>query len=174
MQVDFTKVQKGILTENVPVDTFQCIEPNMETYIKNTAFTDQEKNLGRTWCWVEDRKILLGFITLATFSIDKKDMPEEKHGKFPYDTIPSLLIGQLAANKNYQGNRLGLKMLDFAIKQAYHISENVGCKLVALHPLPNALPWYEKNTPFKPLKRNNGKKDIMYYNMWEYSQWDTI
>ena len=165
MQVDFSKVQKGILNRNVPVDTFKCIEPEMETYIKEPAFTDQEKNLGTTWCWVEDRKTLLGFITLATYSIDKKEMPRGKRGKFPYQTIPSLLIGQLAAHKDYQHNGLGLKMINFAIEYAYQLSQNVGCRLVVLQPLSNAIPWYEKNTTFKPLKRNNGKKDIMYYNL---------
>ncbi len=105
-------------------------------------------------------------MTLATYSIDKRDMPRDQHGKFPYATIPSLLIGQLAAHREYEGNGLGRTMVGFAKEQAHALSQNVGCRLIALQPLPGALPWYERNTTFKLLERR-GKKDIMYYNLGE-------
>ena len=172
MIIDFTKVEKGILNDNVPVNTFKCIDKHMEDYIQNgEALDDQRRMIGRTWCWVLNKEILLGFITLATYSVDRKDMPDGKKGKFPYATIPSLLVGQLAANKEYQGNDLGKKMLQFAATTAVELSKTIGCRLIALHPATAAIPWYQKNTEFKILSRNGGQNNIMYFNLLDKSKW---
>ena len=106
LQIDFSLVSKHLITDLTPVDTFRCVEPKMETYIKDEALNDQNDLLGKTMCWVLDRKILLGFISLATYSIDKKEMPDDGDEPYRYQTIPSLLIGQFAAHKDYSHNGL--------------------------------------------------------------------
>ncbi len=166
MDVDFSLVSKHLITNLTPVDTFSCVESEMEHYIKHEALNDQNNMLGKTMCWVLDKKILLGFISLATYSIDKKEMPEDGQRPYRYQTIPSLLIGQFAAHKDYSHNGLGEMMLNYAIKTAYNTSMDVGCRLIALQPLnERAQKWYEDNTAFKPLTRKSGKKSILHFNL---------
>ena len=166
MNIDFSLVSKHLLTDSTPVDTFSCVESEMEHYIKHKALNDQNNMLGKTMCWVLDKKILLGFISLATHSIDKKEMPDEDKESYRYRAIPSLLIGQFAAHKDYSHNDLGSIMLNYAIKTAYNTSMDVGCRFIALHSLnERAQQWYEKNTNFKLLPRKRGKRPILYLNL---------
>jgi hypothetical protein len=166
LKVDFSLVSKHLITNLTPIDTFSCLEPAMEKFITKEALIDQNNQLGKTMCWVLDKKILLGFISLATYSIDKKEMPEDGDQPFRYQTIPSMLIGQFAAHKDYAHNGLGNLMLDYAIRTSYVISMDVGCRLLALQPLNHkAQEWYAKNTSFKLLNRKSGKKPILYLNL---------
>ena len=166
LNLDFSLVSKHLITDITPVDTFRCVEAEMETYINDEALKDQNNMLGKTMCWILDRKILLGFISLATYSIDKKEMPDDGEGQYRYQTIPSLLIGQFAAHKDYSHNGLGEMMLNYAVKAAYNTSMDVGCRLLALQPLnERAQKWYADNTTFKLLQRKSGKKPILYLNL---------
>lgn len=166
LDIDFSGVSKHFINNLTPVDTFKCVEPSMEKFITDEALSDQNNLLGKTMCWVLDRKILLSFISLATYSIDKKEMPDGGMEPYRYQTIPSLLIGQFAAHKDYSGHGLGNMMLNYAIKTAYNTSMDVGCRLLALQPLnERAQQWYAENTTFQLMNRKSGKKPILYLNL---------
>jgi len=55
-------------------------------------------------------------------------------------------------------------MIQFALNEAYKYSQQIGCRTVAFHPLPNAIDWYLKKTPFKLIKREK-EQDIMYFDL---------
>jgi hypothetical protein len=98
------------------------------------------------------------------FSIDRKEMLKEKQEKYPYSTIPSLLIGQLATHSDYECNGLGREMIKFAVSQGFEASKTMGCRTVALHPLPSAVTWYKSKTPFKLIERE-GRGNIMFFDL---------
>ena len=75
-----------------------------------------------------------------------------------------MLIGQLATNEEYECNGIGKSMVQFALNEAFVYSQNIGCRTVALHPLPNAIEWYLTKTPFKLIKREK-EQDIMYFDL---------
>lgn len=163
-KIDFSKVKRARLTKTTPgITGFKNKEQSMIDFIQKEALADQENKIGVTWTWIYDDKILVGFISLAMFSIDRKEMPTEKRGKYPYSTIPSLLIGQLATHEEYECNGIGKSMIEFALS-AYKSSQIIGCRTVALHPLENAIKWYQDHTPFKLIKRKD-KHDIMYFDL---------
>ena len=163
-KIDFEKIKRARLSVNTPgVSDFKNKEQEMMDFIQKDAMKDQEKHVGTTWTWILDDTVLVGFVSLAMFSIDRRDMPEDKQGKYPYSTIPSLLIGQLATNSDYECNGLGVEMIKFAVAQGFEASQLYGCRTVALHPLPNAIPWYQKKTTFKLIERDRG--NIMYFDL---------
>jgi len=163
-KIDFAKIKRARLSVNTPgVSNFKNKEQEMVDFIQNDALNDQDKHVGTTWTWILDDKELAGFVSLAMFSIDKRDMPTDKQGKYPYSTIPSLLIGQLATHSDYERNGLGLEMIRFAVAQGFDASQLYGCRTVALHPLPGAISWYKKNTTFKLIERERGA--IMYFDL---------
>lgn len=93
----------------------------MIKHIKEDALRDQEKKVGTTWVWVYDNKIAVGYISLAMFSIDRKEIIKEKRSKYPYSTIPSLLIGQIATHKDYECNSIGSSMISWALHKPNNI-----------------------------------------------------
>ena len=52
-------------------------------------------------------------------------MPDDGKEPYRHQTIPSLLIGQFAAHKDYSHNGLGDMMPSHAIKTAYNTSMDV-------------------------------------------------
>lgn len=166
MDLDFSKISRHVITSDIPIDTFECLEPSMKKFINEEAMDDQKNMLGNTICWVLDKKILLGFISLATYSIDKKLMADDKGEPLQYQTIPALLVGKLAAHKDYSGHGLGDIMLNYAIKTAYNASKNAGCRLLVLQTLnAKAEKWYIENTSLQLISRKNNGKSIMYIDL---------
>ena len=163
MRIDFSKVECCRLSDTTTgIDTFENKEKELVDFIQNDALDDQNKKIGTTWTWTYDKNILIGFITLAMFSINKKTY---RFGadKYPHRMVPSLLIGQLATHKRYECCGLGREMVHFAMRRARDASQTVGCRCIALHPLPNTVSWYQTKTSFRLIK--NGKQCIMYFDM---------
>ena len=164
-KLNFSKVKRAKLSVNTPgVADFKNTEHDMINFIQKEAMKDQEKLVGTTWTWIYDDKVLVGFVSLAMFSIDRKEMLKEKQEKYPSSTIPSLLIGQLATHSDFVGNGLGVEMIMFAVAKGYEASQLYGCRTVALHPLPNAISWYQKKTTFKLIERKE-EMNIMYFDL---------
>lgn len=165
--VDFGKVNVRRLSKNTPgIDTFRNRTESMATHLQKDALADQEQKLGTTWVWVYNERVVLGYVTLAMYSIDRRDIlkgQDHVAGTFPYSAIPALLIGQLATHEEYEGKGIGRRMVSWAIKMAADISKKVGCRMVALHPHEDAIGWYEK-LMFKLITREN-RQAIMYFKL---------
>ena len=85
---------------------------------------------------------VVGFVTLAMGHLPKENTNEAKPDS-RYPTIPGLLIGQLAAHKDYNG--MGTMLLDFVINHAIDLTKKVGCRIVYVHSVEGKDGWYEKN-----------------------------
>lgn len=165
--LDVTKIKLVCFDENVPgIDSFENQKQEMVEHIKTKAIEDQKTKLGTTWTWIYDNKTILGYISIAMFSIEKKIVSEQDKSfkNVPYGSIPALLIGQLATHKNYEGRGIGRFMVLWSINQARKYSKNIGCRLVMLHPHDDVIGWYHEKLKFRHLKRKNGK-NIMYFDL---------
>jgi len=164
-KLDYDKITRARLSANTPgVADFKCRDSDMIDFIQHDALNDQIRHVGTTWTWIYEHKELAGFVTLAMFSLDKKVMPKDKKPKYPYSTIPSLLVGQLATHYDFEGNGLAREMIKFAVYLGHEASQDYGCRTVALHPLPNVVSWYEEKTAFKLIRREN-EMNIMYFDL---------
>lgn len=166
--IDFDKIVVTRLSENtIGIDNFKNSKQDMVTHLQKDALRDQQLKIGTTWVWVYDNKVAVGYISLAMYSIDKKDIlsnNDEPTKKYPYGTVPSLLVGQLATHKDYECNKIGMSMIAWAIQQALEYSKDLGCRTVALHPHEDVISWYTDKLKFKHIKRDK-KQDIMYFNL---------
>ena len=159
-EVDFTRVRVrrlGINTPGIPAFTNQ--KQQMVEHLQNGALDDQAQKIGTTWVWVYDDSVALGYVSLAMYSLDRKNIQGIPNyadmEKFPYRAIPALLIGQLATNKEYEGKGVGRSMISWTIKMAVNLSDTVGCRMVALHAHHDVITWYEKFKFKKILESSN-------------------
>ncbi|RNJ79588.1 MAG: GNAT family N-acetyltransferase [Nitrosopumilus sp. B06] len=118
----------------------------MVEHIKTRAIKDQKMKLGTTWAWIYDNKIIVGYISIAMFSIEKRIVSEQDKlfKNVPYGSIPALLIGQLAVHKNYEGRGIGRFRVLWVIDQVRRYSKNIGCRPVMLHSHGDVIEWYKK------------------------------
>lgn len=166
--IDFDKVRIQRLGKTTPgVSSFTNQKESMVVHLQRDALDEQKRRMGTTWVWIHNDSVALGYVSLAMSSIDRKDVQNNSYytemEKFPYSTIPVLLIGQLATNKEYEGKGVGTSMISWSIKTAVRLSSKVGCRMIALHPHDDVIDWYEKRQ-FKRITRARGQT-MMYLDL---------
>ena len=140
----------------------------MIDYLQRTALTDQKIKSSTTLVWIHDNSVVLGFVTITMYSINKKDLISQDNTwkQFPHRTIPAILIGQLATHKKYECIGVGKMMLDSVIETVDFLSKKIGCRVVALHPQEDVISWYRKQK-FNMLEMRDGQK-VMYVDILKW------
>lgn len=97
---------------------------------------------------------IAGFVTLSAAQIERAFMPKARQRNRP-SLIPVTLLGQLAADRDYQGQGLGAALLYFALKTALEASDKIGSMGVITHPLDDGVRrfyarWGFADLPFDP------------------------
>jgi predicted GNAT family N-acyltransferase len=113
---------------------FDSGEPSLNTFLQNFARKSDKENISRPWILIdEDKKQIAGYITLSNTSIDKIEVVDQF--KTNVNPIPALLIGRLAIDKNYQGHRLGEKLLMFGLQKVKEINQTSAIQLIVVDAL---------------------------------------
>ena len=97
---------------------------------------------------------IVGYVTLSAAQIERAFLPKSMQRNRP-EQVPALLLGQLAVDKDYQGQGHGADLLLFALRAAMRASDSVGSMGVITHPLDEALRgfyarWGFQDLPFDP------------------------
>ena len=119
-------------------DGFSCGKPELDNFLRTQAAQDQSKHLGATHvlCEIGDqnnaRRKVVGYLTLATGNIPLADCPESIKKLTRMPNLPILLLGRMAVDHRYKGNRLGEFLLKYALTLAVEISDRSGCLAVVV------------------------------------------
>lgn len=93
---------------------FKNQKRNMVDHLQKDALNEQNRKIGATRVRVYDDRIALGYVTPATYYINKMRIRNDRSCKgterFPYNTIPALLIGHLATHEEYERWEVGKMM----------------------------------------------------------------
>ena len=95
--------------------------------------------MGVTYVIHEDIRVV-GYITISASSIKRISLDVKK----PYDDIPVLRIGRLAVDKNYQGKKIGERLLKFGIEKAIELKEHYGCVGIVVNAKEEAIDFYQQ------------------------------
>lgn len=112
----------------------------LDNYFRKQAKQDVKRKLSA--CFVlNDSKTnrIAGYYTLSGNSISNDLVPDSFRKKLPksYLSLPTILIGRLAIDKNFQGQGLGKLLLFDALKRCYDASYLIGTYSVVVDPLDN-------------------------------------
>lgn len=127
-------------------DIFNCGKPLLDSYLHKQAKQDGKRRLSACFILPEGNEVK-GYYTLSTASVERRLLPQEIIKKLPpsYSDLPAILLGRLAINKNYHGQRLGEMILMDALKRSYFTSKQVGSMAVIVDPLDEeAVKFYRK------------------------------
>lgn len=111
--------------------SFDCGNGTLNDFLQKTARQYADRDIGVTHVVVEDESspLILGFVTLTIKTISReallaKGLPRGEYGV--------ALIGQLATDKAWQGQGIGIRLLYFALSKARLAAEDFGLVGVAL------------------------------------------
>ena len=106
---------------------FHCNVDVLDHYIHKQAGQDIRRRISRVFVASPPNrpKVILGYYSLSTLSIDLSQLPEKLAGKLPKHPVPAALIGRLAVSKNVRGYGIGKMLLVDAIKRTLSVSDQI-------------------------------------------------
>jgi GNAT superfamily N-acetyltransferase len=93
-------------------------------------------------------------VSLSAAQIERAYLSKPQQRNRP-DPLPATLLGQLAVDRNYQGQRHAVSLMQFAFKTALRAADFVGSIGVITHPLDDDVRrfyarWGFQDLPFDP------------------------
>ena len=125
------------------LQSFDCGNQNLNTYLKRYAGTNELMGLSRTFLLL-DGFTIVGYYTTTTASIGWSVLDKELRAKMPKYDIPVIRIARLAVDLNYQRKGYGSYMLIDIAKRVKPISQMIGIYGIMVDAKPEAIPFYEK------------------------------
>jgi len=143
-ELEFVKLGQQDLT------SFDCTENGndehgLQTFIQTEAQSFQNSNLGVTYLVSYDGKIV-AFLTVAMAGISvSRIRAEEKMEGVEIKNYPALLLGRLAVDKGFWNKDVGSYVCRWCLGLARRLSQEVGCRCLALHAHHTVISFYTKN-----------------------------
>lgn len=104
--------------------SFSCGVPSLDDYLKRYARQNDEKGISRAFVLVgEGETKIRGYYTLSASSVRFENMPERS---LPHYPIPTVLLGRLAVDNAYKGQKLGAYLLLDVLRRVVMLSDNLG------------------------------------------------
>jgi GNAT superfamily N-acetyltransferase len=137
----------------IPLDSshnknkFSCGKSALDNYLYKQASQDIKRKL--SVCFIlPDINNIIGFYTLSNGSLPQKNLPEEIQKQLPksYTNLPVTLLGRLAVDTKFRGQRFGELLLLDALKRCYDVSnKSIASMAVVIDPLDvDAVSFYKK------------------------------
>jgi GNAT superfamily N-acetyltransferase len=178
MVVDALSV--GKLTRDMPLQTFDCGDPDLNNFLIDDAKDYYDQLMGVTYLVAHEEKEIAAYYCLFTDKIvfDFSDKSDEKrkwwqkfnkknkiHFKKHRKNYPAVKVGRLAVASNFEGNGIGRFILDF-IKFTLVENREIGCRFLTVDAYKNALGFYQKNGfDFLSTEDENEDTRLMYFDL---------
>lgn len=132
------------LTATHLVTEFDCGVDSLNEWLDKRAWKNQVLDVSRTFV-ITNGEVVIGYYCLSSAAIDRIELPKSRQRNMP-DPIPAILIGRLAIDLRYQGQKIGLSLLQDAICRIITASQSIGIAYILVHALDDAAKrFYELN-----------------------------
>ncbi|MFH1157936.1 MAG: GNAT family N-acetyltransferase [Pseudomonadota bacterium] len=128
-------------------EAFSCGKADLDAYLKNHAGQDMKRHIAVVFVLPGEKGRIKGYYTLSNDSIPQGEVPEAVRKKMPkYKNLPVTLLGRLAVDQEFQGQKLGLKLLLDALFRSCEAARTaLGSIAVVVDPLDaGAAAFYER------------------------------
>ncbi len=132
---------------------FCCGEDPLDRYLREQARKEMEQRVAAVWILRDTQSNrIVGFYTLSALLIERADLPADfTHRMARYDVYPATLIGRLAIDRSYQGQRLGGRLLLDALARALRASREVASVAVVTDAKNDVARAFYQRYGFEPL-----------------------
>lgn len=106
------------LAEDDERHDFDCSKPSLNMWFQRHAWKNQQFGICRTSiiCDAESGKVA-GFVALTAAEIRREFLPKSQQRNRP-EAVPTILLGQLAVDLEYQGQGLAKSLLFFSFQNS--------------------------------------------------------
>jgi GNAT superfamily N-acetyltransferase len=143
------------LAESDDRNHFDCGRESLNIWFRRHAWANQASGASRVNIITDaDSGRIVGYVTLSAAQIERAFLPKPRQRNRP-DPLPVTLLGQLAVDKDYQGQGHAAALLQFALKTALSAAASIGSIGVVTQPLDDNVRgfyarWGFQDLPFDP------------------------
>ncbi|HUZ96091.1 MAG TPA: GNAT family N-acetyltransferase [Edaphobacter sp.] len=135
------------LEEPDEVESFDCGDEPLNTYLRRHAWSNQQKiSIGVTYVAIDEAAphTVIGYFTLATASVPRDASPKKYvRGLPPYD-LPLVLLARHAVDHRFSGKGLGHALISEVFRIALRIADEVGCRCIVADAYRDRVDWYAR------------------------------
>jgi GNAT superfamily N-acetyltransferase len=110
-------------------EAFDCGSEALNAFLKTTARQHQDRGISRTFVLVEPDSAaptrVIGFFALSACEGIASDLPPSLAKRLPRN-LPTVLLGRLAVDRNFQGQGYGSALLVEAIRRVAATASQIG------------------------------------------------
>lgn len=126
---------------------FTCGVESLDSYLKTQASQDMRRKANAVFVLVpiDAPSRIAGYFTLCAYSLASGLIPETAQKYIPrYPAVSATLIGRLAVDTIFQGQRIGSLLLAEALRKAYENASVVGSSMIVVDAIDNrAVSFYQ-------------------------------
>lgn len=143
-----------LLAVDHQLDDFACGVNSLDDWLNRRAYSNQVSGASRTYVVSEEKRVV-GYYCLASGALELNDAPVKIRRNMP-DPIPVAILGRLAVDKSFQGNGLGVALLQDAVVRTAQAGGILGIRGLLVHALSvEAKAFYEHHgfvaSPTQPM-----------------------
>src|SRR5256714_5030684 len=129
-----------LLTKAHNRTAFACGNAALDRYLQTQARQDRQRHLAQVFVLVAaDEQTIQGYYTLSAGSVQLAELPEELRRTLPrYPKIPVTLLGRLAVDVRFQGQKIGAFLLVDALNRAVRQTEEIASLAVVVDAIDDA------------------------------------
>jgi predicted N-acetyltransferase YhbS len=118
---------------------------DLDLFFTRYAGQNQFKlHIGSTYVAVDDVDVIVGFVTVASCSIEVSDLPRELSKRLPSYPIAALRLGRMAVAEGLQRSGVGSLLMKAVFLLARDQARKTGCTFVVVDAKPGAETYYER------------------------------
>lgn len=139
------------LTENDDRTLFDCGRESLNQWFRRYTWSNHLNGMARVNV-IENNATgrIIGYIALSSSNVERAFLPKGRQRNSP-DPVQVTLLGQLAVDKDYQGQRHAGSLMRFALMTALRASADNGSFGVLTHPLDEGVRRFYKRWGFEDL-----------------------
>ncbi len=119
------------LDENHRLDSFRCLEPSLEIWLKQRAYKNQLDGTSRTFV-VCDGEVVIGYYCLSAGSVSRDGAPGNVRRNMP-DPIRVVVLGRLAVHADWASQGFGRGLLKDAVPRTAGVAKEIGVRALLCH-----------------------------------------
>jgi len=122
------------------VSAFDCGKPALTDWLRVQALRNEGK-ASRTYVVCSGNRVI-GYYALAAGAVERVRAPSNLARNMP-EPIPVFVLGRLAVDSAFHGQRIGEGLLKDALKRCLNASREIGARAILVHALDdNAVGFY--------------------------------
>ena len=148
-----------LLREGDDRTSFRSGHEDLDRFFVRYAGQNQFRlHIGTTYVAVDERGTIAGYATVASCSIEVRDVSRKLSKRFPAYPIPALRLARMAVAQDSQRSGIGSLLMRAVFLIARDQARKTGCAFVVVDAKPGAESYYER-WGFEMLPVEAGKLD---------------